>query len=115
MCDNEGPMAMRTVMRRARKEHRCCECRGVIAIGAVYEFISGIWDHQPSSYRTCGLCADVRSVYVLLLRVRRRMMSRYRRYDDDDCWPPFGLLYDNWEFPTYPAHTGLKRRLPHAA
>lgn len=112
-CEYEGPMAMRTVMRKARKEHRCCECSNTIKIGDIYEYVSGIWDNQASSYKTCGLCADVRSLIILIRRIDAAPLNGRRSYDV--CWPAFSLLYDYWDFATFPAHTGLKRRLPMAA
>lgn len=60
-CEYEGGQyCMRTVWRKARKQHRCCECRKIIAIGEEYEYISGVWDGTPDSFHTCEKCADLR-------------------------------------------------------
>ena len=58
----ERPTACSEQRRRARKAHRCCECGREIASGDLYEYISGIWDGQPASYKTCVACADVRDL-----------------------------------------------------
>lgn len=45
---------------KARKEHRCCECRGTIFIGEHYEKESGIWAGEPASFKTCSDCTELR-------------------------------------------------------
>lgn len=45
---------------RARKRHRCCECRGWIEAGERYEYSWGIWEGSASSYKTCLGCAELR-------------------------------------------------------
>lgn len=46
--------------RRAAKQHRCCECRGLIQAGEMYLYISGVWDGTPASFRTCCDCSKLR-------------------------------------------------------
>lgn len=58
--DGDGPECSTTVTPRARKEHRCVECRETIKIGARYEKTSGIWDGSPNTYRTCLSCTEIR-------------------------------------------------------
>ena len=62
--DEISPECMRTVKRKARKDHACCECRRTIKAGTVYEFVSGIWDGEPSSYKTCARCVVLRAAYA---------------------------------------------------
>lgn len=50
--------------RTARKEHRCCECREAILKGARYEYQSGIWDGEPSSFKTCLSCVEIRDHFA---------------------------------------------------
>lgn len=60
-CDDIEPPACVTVrIRRAQKEHRCCECRRGIRPGARYEYVSGIWDSRAASYKTCLRCVAIR-------------------------------------------------------
>lgn len=46
---------------RARKEHTCCECRGIITPGEHYQLAKGKWDGDWQSYRTCAFCVAVRT------------------------------------------------------
>jgi hypothetical protein len=62
--DGDTPSASTHVRRKARKDHRCCECDGVITPGTVYEYVSGIWDGRPASFKTCPLCAEIRSHFA---------------------------------------------------
>jgi len=60
MTDN--PPSVQWVSRpKARRPHRCCECRGTIPPGETYERFEGVWDGQFSAYKTCTDCTDLRS------------------------------------------------------
>lgn len=61
--DGYGPEASTTKIRKARKQHRCFECGRTIEPGEKYEYISGIWDGAPSSYKTCLDCLSLRDVF----------------------------------------------------
>lgn len=41
---------------KARKTHKCCECRGFIEKGEVYHKCTGIWSGEPITYKTCSDC-----------------------------------------------------------
>lgn len=59
MCDCDDfdrPAVFEEVMRRARKLHRCGECRGIITPGCHYHESRGLWDGQWSTHKTCGAC-----------------------------------------------------------
>lgn len=58
--DCEYPECFREVTRTARKQHRCCECRGLITIGTKYQYCSGIWQGDPGDHKTCLPCAQLR-------------------------------------------------------
>jgi hypothetical protein len=45
---------------RARKEHRCGECREVIRPGDLHEYVVGLWDGHFDSHRTCLSCVEIR-------------------------------------------------------
>jgi len=60
----DGPSCYRTVVRRAKKPHVCCECREVIPAGTKYEYVSGIWDGRPESHKTCLSCAEIRDHFA---------------------------------------------------
>lgn len=61
---SEFPSAYREVTRKARKEHRCCECCGFIQRGENYLYQSGIWDGEPSDYKTCSDCTALREQVI---------------------------------------------------
>lgn len=44
----------------AKKEHRCCECRGIIAPQDVYERTFGVWDGTAETFKTCSHCEEAR-------------------------------------------------------
>ena len=48
---------------KARKEHRCCECPGVIPKGKMYLTSSGLWDGEFFRFKTCLGCAVNREMY----------------------------------------------------
>lgn len=58
-----GPSCCKEVIRTARKTHRCCECLSDINPGDHYEYISGIWDGDPQTYKTCLDCKSVKDVF----------------------------------------------------
>lgn len=45
---------------KARKEHKCCECRDVIRVGERHELIVLKLDGQFNQQRTCAFCAAER-------------------------------------------------------
>ena len=64
MCDCVTPSAFNEIMRKAKKEHNCCECRQKIKPGEKYQYCSGVWDGVPDSYKTCLLCVNLRGNYA---------------------------------------------------
>lgn len=56
----EYPQAYDHITRKARKDHRCCECRGLITKGETYEYHSGVWDGRPDSFKICSDCNVLR-------------------------------------------------------
>ncbi len=60
-CDYDSSPSMHSeVWHKAKKEHKCCECGQAIKAGQQYQRISGVWDGDFSSYKTCERCADLR-------------------------------------------------------
>ena len=45
--------------RKARKAHRCCECRGFILPGEVYQYHHGIGEDGPCQFKMCNECHDL--------------------------------------------------------
>lgn len=78
MCDYEMPAVYAEEKRKARKEHKCFECRKIINKGDTYYHHSGCWDGSFSHYKYCERCNK----------------DRHDLADDDGCLPPFGMLAD---------------------
>lgn len=93
MCDI--PSAFSTVTRKARKQHKCCECKKEIQPGELYQYSSGIWDGRPDSYKQCLNCWDI-----------------FRAAADDagycDEGPSFGMLKDWFDEFQCVGYTGKK-------
>lgn len=64
MFEGTEPQAFNETKRKARKDHKCCECHSVIPKGDSYIYASGIWDGEPNSYKTCSICDDARREYI---------------------------------------------------
>ena len=58
--DTDAPSMYNVETRKARKAHKCSECRGAIAAGETYEHVRGVWDGDPATYKTCQDCAELR-------------------------------------------------------
>lgn len=58
MC--EMPSVYACDHRKARKEHKCCECHGVIAVGEKYHNHHGIWNGQGDTFKVCEECNALR-------------------------------------------------------
>lgn len=49
---------------KARKNHKCFECRGNIDKGEQYRVFSGIWSDGPERYKFCKDCWDLRNELI---------------------------------------------------
>ena len=76
-CDLEPIIGYNEVVRKARKDHKCCECRGVIKKGERYQHASGVFDRRGFSAKTCMDCKH------LICEIRK---------DSDECLPIEGLI-----------------------
>ena len=47
----------------AKKAHTCCECKGDINIGDKYHKVTGKWEGNFSTYKTCMTCDNIRNHY----------------------------------------------------
>ncbi len=82
MC--EFPDFSSAYTRKARKEHRCCECRGTIFKGETYHIFAGAWSGDFAEYKTCMDCEELRKELIV-------------KPHDPDYSIPFGYLYE-WVF-----------------
>lgn len=59
-CDDyEQPSFYHDIERKARKDHRCCECRGIIKQGERYHEHRGKWDGEVSTFKRCADCTHL--------------------------------------------------------
>jgi hypothetical protein len=79
------------VIRKARKQHKCCECGNVINIGENYQYVSGIWDGEPSSYKTCESCSSVRDSFIALPENETAIYSELACEISDSFCRGFGI------------------------
>jgi hypothetical protein len=61
-CDADVPEFYNADWVRARKPHRCDDCRREIAKGERYHRISGKWDGYVRSFANCWQCEFAREV-----------------------------------------------------
>lgn len=67
MCDcdtDDPPTFFESDMRKARKEHRCVECRRSIHAGDRYEYAAGVWDGDFYAFKTCLRCVGLRAAHT---------------------------------------------------
>jgi len=90
--DYHGPEVCRTEIRRAAKEHRCCECGATIKVGERHQYVTGKWDGFWDAYRTCMPCKAVRDdrmscgwAYGRLWEDLRECLGGYCDCDDEPC------------------------------
>jgi hypothetical protein len=57
---SELPQAYGCELRKARKPHKCCECRGLISAGENYHYHHGVWDGNADSFKVCADCEALR-------------------------------------------------------
>lgn len=60
MSDCDVPIFYTHKTPKARKEHECCECGGLIKVGERYQSIVGFWE-EFGSYKICQDCHEIRS------------------------------------------------------
>lgn len=59
MCDFDPPEFFVEKEPKAQKEHMCEECFGTIEVGEKYSYISGKWDLDVCSIKTCLKCRNL--------------------------------------------------------
>ena len=59
-CDWDPATLYNVQTRKAAKDHKCDECGGTIRKGENYEYVTGLWEGQWSTFRTCPDCIPIR-------------------------------------------------------
>ena len=50
-CDYDAPAFYNETLHKARKSHKCCECREEIKVGDLYYNCRGVWDKKLDVYK----------------------------------------------------------------
>lgn len=62
MCGDAEPLKLaRETWPVARKQHKCCECNSDIDPGEKYQCITGLFEDKFETYKTCLICANIRT------------------------------------------------------
>lgn len=62
--DGDRPSFHSKEIRTARKAHTCSECDEVIPARARYEYVTGCWDGDVSTFKTCFSCVEIRDHFA---------------------------------------------------
>jgi len=60
--DFDPPEFYKETRPKAKKEHRCCECKRVIHVGDEYVRAYGKWDGVCEAFKTCLHCENLRKL-----------------------------------------------------
>ena len=58
-CDDYFPEFQRTSIPKARKQHKCCECRQPIKVGELYFYSVAKWDGEIDTVKQCLACSEL--------------------------------------------------------
>jgi len=58
---DEWPQTYGRKLRKARKDQKCFECRGIIKKGELYNYHHGIWSEGPQDFKVCQDCDVLRA------------------------------------------------------
>jgi len=61
-CDYDPPTFLeQRLVKKARKQHKCAECSGYVAVGEPYEYTAGLWDGHFDIFHICERCYNIRT------------------------------------------------------
>ncbi len=63
MCDFDPPTIYEAKTVKARKAHKCCECRKPIEKGQMYIRHKGLWEGRFDEYKWCMICDGLQKKY----------------------------------------------------
>ncbi len=61
--DDDFPEVHNEKIVSARKQHKCAECGAPIEIGQKYEYVFGVWEGEPDTFKTCLDCVSARTEF----------------------------------------------------
>lgn len=76
----------RSSIRKAHKQHKCCECGERIQPNQKYEYVTGLWDGQWSTFKTCSVCLAIRNDFMSCGWEYGNLWQHLKEYltEDDD-------------------------------
>ena len=90
-CDDNPPKFYGCIDRKARKPHRCSECRRTIARGEQYREHSGLWDGHFDTFRWCAHCE---AAHAIADRAWSEYQRKFDRFHVEDLCFCFGGLWE---------------------
>jgi len=78
--DCDGPTVHTAEKRKARKPHKCTECRRVISHGETYLHEKGLWEGRWETYKTCAECLEIRNEFFCDGWLYGEVMTDFREY-----------------------------------
>lgn len=95
VCDCEYPAFLSVKTRRAKKEHKCCECLGTIPFCAQYEVATGKWDGEFVEFKTCLQCVALRKeVFEKSCYVLGGISEEISQFDEENYTKPIKLFIE---------------------
>lgn len=91
MSDYDAPSACWRTYPRARKSHKCDECRGEILVGEVYQKIAGVWSGEFDHWKTCAACESLREK-LREANVDSYLGGLYEAIEESDMLPAMLIL-----------------------
>lgn len=82
-CDYDGESFdyFDVCIRKARKEHTCCECMAKILPGEKYEYLKGAFDGGWDTYKTCLPCSRIRKDFCSPMGNLREELIEFLGFD----------------------------------
>ncbi len=105
--DHDGyPEFFEEAWPKARKDHRCCECRKTIPKGEEYQACSGKFDGAFFYEKTCAACAEIRRTYSCG-GDQPAFTGLWEAFEDSDGFNNFRMAGECWDSLTAPAKAKL--------
>ncbi len=81
---DESYIVYDTKVRKARKEHKCCECGEIIKSGENYQYASGLYDGNWDHHKTCLFCVAVWRDFFKCGVLHRELQTAFKEYYNFD-------------------------------
>ena len=97
---DDQPSVYREEYKKARKQHKCCECLSCIHIGEKYQHITGLWDGRWQTFKTCEKCADLRdSLNQVICISLGELREEYKEFLNETGIVKYNEVQDKYIYP----------------